>query len=93
MLIVLLFIPLLAAQNHFKQKDKIKDVTVEINLTQRNISKPINKICPVKDEIVNDNAPAVIYKNKIIGFCCPGCDDVFLKNPEIYEAKLNLKDN
>jgi len=30
----------------------------------------------------------VTYKGKKVYFCCPGCDDIFLKDPEKYIDKL-----
>ena len=91
--IVISFIPFLAAQNNDSQQKELKDKTLEINVTERNIARPTNKICPVKDSPVKDNVPAIIYNNKIIGFCCKGCDDIFLNNPKLYEDKLKRKDN
>ena len=44
---------------------------------------PENKVCPVMG---NDVDPDVFvdYKGRRIGFCCPGCDTLFLKNPAKY---------
>lgn len=90
--IVISFIPLLVAQsNTDKQKESI-DKNQVINVTERNITKPFNAICPVKDLPVKANVPEMIYKDKIIGFCCKGCDEVFINNPNYYEEKLKLKD-
>ncbi|NWG27216.1 MAG: hypothetical protein HXY48_01640, partial [Ignavibacteriaceae bacterium] len=33
-----------------------------------------NKVCPIKGEEIDADAPTVEYNGKLIGFCCPGCD-------------------
>jgi YHS domain-containing protein len=48
-----------------------------------------NKVCPVKGEEVDAEAPTVEYNGKVIGFCCPGCDLKFKKDPEKYMKNLN----
>ena len=48
-----------------------------------------NKVCPVKGEEVDAEAPTVEYNGKIIGFCCSGCDSKFQKDPEKYMKNLN----
>jgi YHS domain-containing protein len=48
-----------------------------------------NKVCPVKGEEVDTEAPTVEYNGKVIGFCCPGCDSKFRKDPEKYMKNLN----
>jgi len=48
-----------------------------------------NKVCPVKGEEIDADAPTVEYNGKLIGFCCPGCDSKFQKNPESYLKNLN----
>jgi len=48
-----------------------------------------NKVCPVKGEEVDAEAPTVEYNGKVIGFCCPGCDSKFQKDPEKYMMNLN----
>jgi len=48
-----------------------------------------NKVCPVKGEEVDAEAPTVEYNGKVIGFCCPGCDSKFQKDPESYMKNLN----
>jgi len=48
-----------------------------------------NKVCPVKGEEVDAEAPTVEYNGKIIGFCCPGCDSKFQKDPEKHMKNLN----
>jgi YHS domain-containing protein len=48
-----------------------------------------NKYCPVKGGEVDVETATVEYKGKNIGFCCPGCDDKFSKNPEKYLKNLS----
>lgn len=48
-----------------------------------------NKVCPVKGEEVDAEAPTFEYNGKVIGFCCPGCDTKFAKNPEKYAKNLS----
>ena len=48
-----------------------------------------NKVCPVKGEEIDADAPTVEYNGKTIGFCCPGCDSKFQKDPEKYLKNLN----
>ena len=48
-----------------------------------------NKVCPVKGEEIDADAPTVEYNGKVIGFCCPGCDSKFQKDPEKYMKNLN----
>ena len=45
------------------------------------VNKPINSICPVGDEPI-DARTRLVYKGKVIGFCCPGCDSAFAGWPE-----------
>jgi YHS domain-containing protein len=48
-----------------------------------------NKVCPIKGEEIDADAPTVEYNGKVIGFCCPGCDSKFQKDPEKYMKNLN----
>ncbi|HMN50282.1 MAG TPA: YHS domain-containing protein [Ignavibacteriaceae bacterium] len=48
-----------------------------------------NKVCPVTGKEVDSKAPIVEYNGKVIGFCCPGCDTKFAKNPEKYAKNLS----
>lgn len=58
------------------------------NKTETNL-KIWNKVCPVRGEEVNPNAPTILFNGKVIGFCCPGCDSKFQKSPEKYLKNLN----
>lgn len=79
----------------YSQQNKVEINTgqkiVEVNTMDRKISEPVNNICPIEGKEINKELSQLIYNNKIIGFCCPGCDEVFLKNPKLYESKLNRK--
>jgi Cu(I)/Ag(I) efflux system membrane fusion protein len=44
-------------------------------------------LCPVMGNPINKDV-FVEYKGKKVYFCCDGCDDVFLKEPEKYLPKL-----
>lgn len=48
-----------------------------------------NKFCPVKGGEIDTETATVEYEGKAIGFCCPGCDDKFSKNPEKYLKNLS----
>jgi len=48
-----------------------------------------NAYCPVKGGEVDPATPTMQYKGKTIGFCCPGCDAKFMKNPEKYIKNIS----
>lgn len=48
-----------------------------------------NKVCPVKGEEVDPEVGTVEYNGKQYGFCCPGCDSKFKKDPAKYSNNLN----
>ena len=48
-----------------------------------------NKVCPVMGNKVDVDGPTVEYNGKLYGFCCPGCDAKFEKNPEKYSKNLS----
>jgi len=69
-----------------------KDAHSEVNLEKSSESASLqiwNKVCPVKGEEIDVAAPTVEYNGKVIGFCCPGCDTKFQKDPEKYLKNLN----
>ncbi|MCL6493634.1 MAG: YHS domain-containing protein [Ignavibacterium sp.] len=51
--------------------------------------KPWNAVCPVKGNPLEEDTPTVEYNGKVYGFCCPGCDTKFAKNPEKYAKNLS----
>lgn len=67
------------SQSKIQKNDSQETATVEI----------WNKVCPVKGEEVDPETPTINYNDKVIGFCCPGCDSKFQKDPEKYLKNLN----
>jgi YHS domain-containing protein len=67
----------------FKQIVNVKETTETVS------KSPWNKVCPVRGESVDPEAPTVEYNGKVYGFCCPGCDMKFAKNPEKYAKNLS----
>ncbi len=51
--------------------------------------EPWNKVCPVKGNEIDKDTPTVEYNGKVYGFCCPGCDSKFKKDPEKYLKNLS----
>ena len=52
-------------------------------------AKPVNKFCAVegKDHEI-DPKVTVVYKGKVIGFCCRDCVEEFEKDPEKYVKRM-----
>lgn len=48
-----------------------------------------NSFCPVRGGEVDPETPTLQYQGKTIGFCCPGCDTKFMKNPEKYMKNIS----
>ena len=57
------------------------DESVELN------AKGIQTHCPVMGNPINKDI-FVMYKGEKVYFCCNGCDDMFLKDPDKYIDKL-----
>jgi YHS domain-containing protein len=51
---------------------------------------PENAICPVMGNEV-DPEIYVDHEGRRIGFCCPGCDKLFLEDPEKYLEKVDAE--
>lgn len=68
---------------------EISHKQTSFSVEKKATSKTFNKYCPVTGGIVNTSLPTVIYKGKKIGFCCAGCDKVFLGDPEKYLKNLS----
>lgn len=49
--------------------------------------KAVNAVCPVSGSPVNPKY-LVVYKGRVIGFCCPNCPKEFWTDPEKFESKL-----
>jgi hypothetical protein len=47
----------------------------------------VNTVCPVSGKPV-DPAFQIVFKGKVIGFCCPKCPDAFRADPAKFESKL-----
>lgn len=71
-------------KEHFSHKSK-NEKAVLINTDET----PFNSVCPVLGNKISKKAPKVLYKGKIITFCCPGCDKKFIDNPEKYMGNLS----
>lgn len=50
--------------------------------------KPINVTCPVSGKPVDANF-AIVFKGKVVGFCCRDCIGQFLEEPAKFEGKIN----
>lgn len=50
-------------------------------------SAAVNTVCPVSGKPV-DPAYQVVFKGRIVGFCCSKCPGTFWADPSKYEAKL-----
>lgn len=48
---------------------------------------PVNRICPVSGKPV-DPAYQVVFKGRVIGFCCSKCPGTFWADPSKFESKL-----
>jgi len=95
-LIAVLLCAITIAQEKPKKEEKVSRDTTEIvsdhttKVTEDIASEiPWNKVCPVKGNPIEDDTPTVDYDGKSYGFCCPGCDVKFAKNPEKYSKNLN----
>lgn len=72
------------------QKDSLAKSEQIINPDSAKTEAQIwNKVCPVKGNPVEEDTPTVEYNGKLYGFCCPGCDSKFAKNPERYAKNLS----
>ena len=92
--VIFFFIVALAQENHqTEQKETEHQAQVEkiqkTDSTETASREIWNKVCPVKGNPVEEDSPTVEYNGKVYGFCCPGCDTKFAKNPEKYSKNLN----
>lgn len=85
----------IAQENPVKENEESQNTT-ELKVDQSaNINEDSqavviwNKVCPVKGNPVEEDSPTVEYSGKLYGFCCPGCDTKFAKNPEKYSKNLS----
>jgi YHS domain-containing protein len=56
--------------------------------TQESAGKPVNKFCAVDHDNEVDPKVTVVYKGKVIGFCCKDCIKDFEKDPDKYVATM-----
>lgn len=92
---------LIAGFNTYAQDKKVekKETKKEMKMDHTKHDKQVkqeksaatawNKVCPVKGGEVDNETPTVEYNGKAYGFCCPGCDSKFEKDPEKYSKNLN----
>jgi YHS domain-containing protein len=59
------------------------------SLTGESSEVAFNKVCPVKGGEVDSDSPTFEYQGKVYGFCCPGCESKFEKDPETFLKNLN----
>ena len=95
LILALISIFILASGLAFPQQNNTEvfsdEKVIEVNPLDRKITEPKNDFCPVENEKINSMVTQIIYNNVAIGFCCEGCDEAFLKNPEAYKDKLKQK--
>ncbi len=75
-------------QKENKDKDLHEGSSMDKKMGQIN-SGIWNTVCPVKGEEVDPEVRTVTYRDKVIGFCCAGCDEEFRKDPDEYLKHLN----
>jgi YHS domain-containing protein len=74
--------------DHHHKTDSVK--VQKMDDSKESLSnKPWNAVCPVKGNPIEEDTPTVEYNGKVYGFCCPGCDTKFAKNPEKYAKNLS----
>ena len=77
-------------ENQETQLDTIINGQQQVDTTAATPELEIwNKVCPVMGNKVDPDGPTVEYNGKLYGFCCPGCDAKFEKNPEKYSKNLS----
>ena len=96
--VVVFFITVALAQENPEEQTELtqQDSLVETEVADDSNSnvkasdlKIWNKVCPVMGNKIDVDGPTVEYNGKLYGFCCPGCDAKFEKNPEKYSKNLS----
>lgn len=93
--VVIFFLTVALAQENPQTEQKETEHQAQMEKIQKTDSTETasreiwNKVCPVKGNPVEEDSPTVEYNGKVYGFCCPGCDTKFAKNPEKYLKNLN----
>ncbi len=79
--------------NHSAVMEMSDSTNVECSdLTAKEVDSKLdawNAVCPVRGEKIDPKANKVEYNGKIYGFCCNGCDNKFIANPEKYSKNLS----
>jgi YHS domain-containing protein len=57
-------------------------------LAQDAAKKIVNRKCPIKTDSRVDTQQTLVYKGKIVGFCCSDCLDKWKANPAAHAAAL-----
>jgi YHS domain-containing protein len=52
------------------------------------IVESVQTVCPVSGKDLPGLETSVEYKGRRVYFCCPGCDEEFLKDPEPYLPRI-----
>ena len=57
--------------------------------SQRNkVASATNKMCPVMQDELAEDAWTTVYQGKLVRFCCNNCVDSFRRNPELFLDSL-----
>lgn len=67
----------------------IHDHSSVVTKEKDNSNLIFNAVCPILGGKIDPKTPTVDYKGKKIGFCCPGCDEEFLSDPDKYMENLS----
>jgi len=88
-MIVGLTLSFLTAANAQEKNKKADTKSQQTELQEKKEAKPWNEVCPVRGGKVQKETALVEYNDKYYGFCCPGCDSKFEKEPEKYSKNLS----
>jgi YHS domain-containing protein len=78
--------PVTAAANGTPASDPGKDAD-KIAAAKAEALRPVNTMCPVSGKPV-DAGFAIVYKGRVVGFCCRICLGQFLDDPAKFEASI-----
>jgi YHS domain-containing protein len=73
------------------EKVKLVDDKQELKKSEMKLesNKPVNTVCPVSGEEIENGAPTTVYNGKTYALCCKSCLKKFNKDPEKYLSKLS----
>lgn len=60
-------------------------------MSQLSLSDCINDVCPWSGKPVSADS-LTLYRDKVVGFCNPGCRDKFDAAAEAFDAAIDKKD-